>query len=637
MTTDAANDIGSALKGIGLLTETRQAAAALPPVAGPKPNILFVLVDEMRFPSVFPAGVHDAAGFLEAYMPNVHRLWQAGVKFSNYYTAATACTPARGTLITGLYSQQTWVCCTLTGQPYAKVTPIPTLNPAFPTFGKLLREAGYQTPYVGKWHVSLLHENAPGYGLEPFGFDGKFYPDPDGFNLQGTIGNPPLGYRNDAEIAATAVSWLEKVKPEDDPWCLTVSFVNPHDKQFFWAGTEFKDYNELMSGQYPPFTYYGTQTGGGAPPVPWPLDTLKNPPEYGYAAVPPNWETAARLSASKPASQSVIRNAQDAIWGGAADDPKQDGYTVVPYPTSPETAEKGVNFGIGLAPFSYWRRGLDSYTQVLSIVDQRIGEVLDALPDAVARNTLIVFASDHGEYAGAHGLLSGKVGTVYQEAFNVPLIVADPSGRFTGETETVRAGQVSSVDMLRMLVSFGHKGSQDWLTGDLQTLYGKRLDVLPMLKSAAAPGRDAVLLVTDEVTPGYFNYEDAPMHIIGLRTEEGKLGTYAHWAPGTDTIRRLSVETELYDYATLRGRAELDNINDSPIVPAAVNLLLDRIVPEELRAPLPPSLRSAQQDTFEKYRRFEALSRAARVKPAVPPETPPTADDEHEHALGLSF
>src|ERR1700709_502426 len=63
------------------------------PVPGPQPNILFILVDELRFPSVFPAGVNSVDEFLLPFMPNVYSLWQRGVKFGSHYTAATACSP----------------------------------------------------------------------------------------------------------------------------------------------------------------------------------------------------------------------------------------------------------------------------------------------------------------------------------------------------------------------------------------------------------------------------------------------------------------------------------------------------------------------------------------------------------------
>jgi len=75
------------------------------PVPGPKPNILFILVDELRYPAVFPDGIPTPDRFLARFMPNIYkRLWTQGVKFGNYHTAVKACTPSRSVMITGLYS-----------------------------------------------------------------------------------------------------------------------------------------------------------------------------------------------------------------------------------------------------------------------------------------------------------------------------------------------------------------------------------------------------------------------------------------------------------------------------------------------------------------------------------------------------
>src|SRR5215207_2264773 len=153
-------------------------AAPRDPVPGPQPNILFILVDELRIPSVFPTGVNGVDEFLARFMPNVHSLWQRGVKFGRHYTAASACTPARGVLISGLYSQQSWLMQTLTNEP-GQVSLTPPLNPVYPTYGKLLRRAGYRTPYIGKWHVSF--DILPRLGLEPYGFQGFTSPDPIGY------------------------------------------------------------------------------------------------------------------------------------------------------------------------------------------------------------------------------------------------------------------------------------------------------------------------------------------------------------------------------------------------------------------------------------------------------------------------
>ncbi len=74
------------------------------------PNILFVICDELRFPTVFPAGINSPGQWFEKFMPNVYELWKRGVKFTGHYTAANACFPARVCLLTGLYAHQTWLC-----------------------------------------------------------------------------------------------------------------------------------------------------------------------------------------------------------------------------------------------------------------------------------------------------------------------------------------------------------------------------------------------------------------------------------------------------------------------------------------------------------------------------------------------
>ena len=589
-----------ALGGADASAQASDAQAAPPdPVPGPQPNILFILVDEMRFPSVFPAGVTSVDDFLARYMPNLHSLWQRGVKFGRHYTAASACTPARGVLITGLYSQQSWLMQTLTNEP-GQVSVTPPLNPAYPTYGKLLRRAGYQTPYIGKWHVSFEVLA----GLEPYGFQGFTSPDPIGYNLQGAVGQKPgtpcyqYTFPNDQDIANQAVQWLGSRRVHDEPWCLTVSFVNPHDQEFFWAGTEFQTYNDLFpdGSSLQPVKKYSTC--GDPPVVSWEDNPLKSPPSFGYAALPPNWESVAALQANKPSTQVMGQWASAAIFSGdAQEDPSQSGFSVERYPFQ----DQDLNYGVGVAPFSYWQRCLDSYTHIMQIVDQRIGEVLSALPRDVRDNTIIVFASDHGEYAGAHGFMSGKILTCYEEAFHVPLIVVDRSHRFVGQIDTVRTELTSSVDMLSLLVSLGHNGSRGWMTGRLASIYGGRHDMVPMLRSASAPGRPYLLLATDELIPAKFNVLKSPIHIAGLRTQSAKLATYSTWTPRTGQIEPGTVELEFYDYSTPEGIAELANNPGDPRAQEMLNILLNDLIPNELRAPLPGDLAVAQDVSRTAY------------------------------------
>ena len=610
-------------------------------VHGARPNILVIKVDELRFPSVFPPGINGVDDFLKQFMPNVYQLWQNGVKFTSHYTAACACTPARGTIITGLYSQQSWLVQTVTAAPGAPASLQPWLNPAYPTYGKLLRRVGYQTPYIGKWHVSIPRKNTP--RLDEYGFDGLTWPDPTGANLQGTVGdetntytplpdiNPglqePAPYLNDKDIANQGVQWLRQNGADGTaPWCLTVSFVNPHDKEFFWAGTEFQTYNQLFNSQsaYQPFTYYSYNDQNpslNTPPlVPWDQDLLKSPPSLGYPAVPPNWELADQLKANKPSTQSFARLFSEAVWGGVTDDPAQQGFTIAQYPSDPNNNPICKSYGqlvgllgVGKAPYTYWQRSLDSYTQIMTVVDGVIGQVMGAfseLPMSVQQNTVIVFMSDHGEYAGAHGFLSGKVGSLYDEAFHVPLIVVDPSGRFTADIEPPRQGLTSSVDVLPLLVSLGHGGGRSWLRGNLGQIYAERHDLLPMLRSSQAPGRDYVLLATDESVPAYLNFNSSPSHLVGVRTQELKFGLYAHWQGNTaQIVNDQTLESELYDYSTAAGQAELDNLGNTndPRIQALKQSLLGNLIPDVLRAPLPGALRVAQTASRVAYLAYDAL------------------------------
>jgi uncharacterized sulfatase len=584
--------------GAALTTPTLALGASESVTHKKSPNILFILLDEMRYPRVFPEGIKNVGEFLRHFMPRTYHLWRRGVKFSGHYTAASACTPARGALVTGLYSQQSWVLTTIFDNPASKGSLQPPLSRFFPTYGKLLRNLGYSTPYIGKWHLSVTKKGQR--ELQDYGFHAMTFPDPTGSNLQGTIGDIPNQYYSDEYIANQAVEWLSRRKPIDAPWCLTIGLVNPHDKEFFPAGTEFKTYHDLFaSSNTNPNGYQQWRDYSEGPPnYDWNTNPLKNPPTLPYADVPPNWESLHRIERIKPSAQTFNRLIQETIWGGVQDDPNSTDFLVTAYPVPIE----GVTKGIGAAPFSYWKRSLESYTQILTIVDERIGEIVNSLPRDVAHNTIIILTSDHGEYAGAHGMVSGKTGSCYEEAYNIPLIVVDPTGQYAGEVEKIRDGLTSSVDILPMLVTIGNGGSRDWLTGEYAQLYGCRHDLLPMLKSASAAGRPYVTFTTDETLPESYvpNPSTTPLHIIGVRTRVNKLGVYSFWAPESTTITGQS-DLEYYDYATMRGQLELDNLRHDPAAQVLHRELLTNILPNELRAPLPGSLVPAQTFAEARY------------------------------------
>jgi arylsulfatase A-like enzyme len=318
-----------------------------------KPNILVVMVDEMRTPIWFPAQSE-----LDLLLPNIARIRRGAVSFEQHFTAANDCTPARGTLLTGLYAHQTGV----------MIVSQSTLSPLFPTWGSILRNHGYETVYWGKWHLGHFGDHTPG-ALDNYGFDGGTYPSPNG--------SPDQGQYADPGIADQFITWLNQDSGRK-PWCTTVSFVNPHDIQY-----------------WPRFTAR--------------LLARENIPRW-VTDLPPNYETPEQLS-RKPRLQTALAQISSLVFGTTG--------------SSTGLARQG------------WIDMRNLYLWFQQQVDRQIGRVLDALAahPKVAANTVIVFTSDHGDYAGSHGL-HGKGGAVYDESTRVPLYVHDPRGHLSPTSGT---------------------------------------------------------------------------------------------------------------------------------------------------------------------------------------------------------
>jgi arylsulfatase A-like enzyme len=183
------------------------------------PNILVIVVDQLRFPQWFSPASAGAPGL----PPNLASLRAQSVSFERHYTASNDCTPARSTLLTGLYTHQTG--CMITGGS--------TLDPGFPTWGTMLREHGYGTYWYGKWHLTHLDrrwsDTTGPPMLEHYGFSGGTYPSPNG--------GPGQGWRVDPHIASQFENWFSQ-QAEAGPWCTTVSLVNPHDISWWYEWTD---------------------------------------------------------------------------------------------------------------------------------------------------------------------------------------------------------------------------------------------------------------------------------------------------------------------------------------------------------------------------------------------------------------
>jgi arylsulfatase A-like enzyme len=512
--------------------------AGSPPArrAARAPNILVILVDQLRFPqwvAATPGG--------EGLPPNLARLSREGVSFARHYTASNDCSPARAALLTGLYTHQTG--CMITGGS--------TLDPGFPTWGTMLRERGYHTRWFGKWHLTH-HDNwwtrAEGErALESYGFSGGIYPSPDGA--------PGQGWRKDPHIAGRFAEWLAHERTAE-PWCTTVSFVNPHDIAWWYVWSD-RVHAEASAASV-------------------------------ARQLPPNFETPEQLiERDKPRLQRSLQDTAASSFG--------------PVPFSGAEATRP------------WLSFIDLYMKLQREVDRHVGNVLRALRShpQVAANTVIVFTSDHGEYGASHGL-RGKGGGIYEEGIRVPLIVSDPRGLLTRAPQQVRTQLTSSVDVAPLLLTIA-SGSDQWRREPHYAQIAERLDLAGILADPTSPGRPYVLHATDEVVTEFAIEQyaaSAPLHVVGLRSPTAKYATYSRWPAGTIDPLYGGSESELYDYRTQAGRLELANVAGRSPLEDPLRAALERAVSEELRKPLPSHLSGPQRRGLADY--HATATRAAK-------------------------
>jgi len=222
-----------------------------------KPNILFIMVDQMRFPPSYETA--EITAWREQNMHGYNRLRAEGFEFKQHHTASTACSPSRASLFTGQYPSLHGVSNTDGVAKGAFDDDMFWLDPnTVPDMGDYFREAGYHTFYKGKWHISEADILVPGTKKAYPSYDPNTgIPDPvktkiykkaerlDNFGWEGWIGPEPHGSdpRNSGSSAKYGLSGRDVVYTEEvidllksldecvdeEPWLVVASLVNPHD------------------------------------------------------------------------------------------------------------------------------------------------------------------------------------------------------------------------------------------------------------------------------------------------------------------------------------------------------------------------------------------------------------------------
>ena len=322
-------------------------------------NVLFIAIDDLN------DWVGCMNSHLNARTPNIDRLSDQGVLFTNAHCQAPLCGPSRASLMTGLRPSTTGIYGQIDDNDIRKDNPVTEDLTLLPEY---FSQNGYHTMGIGK----LFHHHAPdgvfdesggrvpGFGPKPEerfvwpGLDGKdFNNDYGGTSTDWGAYPEADSLMPDYQSARWAIERLNR--DYDRPFFLAVGFLRPHVP--WYVPQKWFDMHPLEDIETPPYSENDLED---LPDIALEMDNLP----------------------MMPTTEWVIENNE-------------------------------------------WRKAVQAYLACISFVDHYVGEILDALENSkYSENTIVVLWSDHGYRLGEKHTFAKHC--LWEEATNVPLIFAGP-------------------------------------------------------------------------------------------------------------------------------------------------------------------------------------------------------------------
>jgi len=336
-----------------------------------KPNLLFIFTDEQRQDTL------RVYGNRKIKTPNLDKLAQESVVFTQAYVTQPVCTPSRASILTGLYPHANG--CIENNIP---------LKREIPTIAEMMEGEDYVKGYFGKWHLG--DEEIPQHGFEEcwisieemykhyytkeeykaakasyhtFLEKHGFKPDAEnsGYPVfsRGFAARLPEQYSKPAFLAREVCRFIREHR--DQPFLIYLNFLEPH------------------------MPFFGPYDGMYRPED---VDLPKN-----FNALP------------------------------GPDSPVKHRYLVRYYREHGWSDREGKH---GVLETEWdWRYLISRYWGLVSLVDTHVGKILTTLAECgLEKNTVVIYTSDHGDMMGSHRLAEKMV--MYQEAVKVPLLIKIP-------------------------------------------------------------------------------------------------------------------------------------------------------------------------------------------------------------------
>lgn len=355
-----------------------------------RPNIVFIMADDHGYQAL---SAYDHPISKLAPTPNIDRIANSGMRFDNSFVTNSLCGPSRATMLTGKFGH-------INGFSYNGQI----FDDSQPTWPKLLKESGYQTAVVGKWHI----------GHTPEGIDFDYWKI---LNDQGEYYNPEFisaektevveGYATDL-TTDFSLDWLDTKRNKEKPFVLMIHHKAPHRNQmpalrhtqmyehtkFPLPETYFDTYENRQAAKEQKLNIYRDMYEG---------HDLKMTVSVGsdslrYDRWPNHFQ---RMTTSQ-------RYAWNAAYRKRNDEMNMSDFT------DKEMAE--------------WKyqRYVQDYCATIASVDEGVGRVLDYLEENdLIENTIIVYTSDQGFFVGEHGWFDKRF--MYEETLRTPLLIQYPN------------------------------------------------------------------------------------------------------------------------------------------------------------------------------------------------------------------